>query len=585
MTQTQIPAFTHRAIANRIDARSLSRGRVYARNGAVVSTQVQGRILKAQCFGSQSAPYRVSAEFNDHTITDASCSCPVGSGGACKHVAALLFAWLNDSSQFVITQPLQESLEGRTKAQLIDLIRRIVKRHPHLEDIVVLTPTSATKIDPVLIRKQVQAALREAEYSDDYYHAASQAADSILESAEQATALLADDNWQAVATIYKVLAEETLPFIDQLHDHDGDLYRVFYACSEQFEKCLEYLSDPAERESILRSLYDIILADISAGGYGFSDMSYAPLTQKSTSAEKETVAQWARNAQRQGSSSKWRNQGLGGLILRLTEDSISDDDYIALTLKSERYSDAVKRMLEVGRLDSAEKVAQTVGDYELVMLANLFLENGYGERIEPLVLKRTATSNDTRLNIWLQKYAESINDWESAIKYCEARFGVRPSLPRYEDLQRVAEQHGSWQTVRGKTINRLELNNEWTLLIDIALAEKQPEQAFMYLNRLHTHKNRFGHVRFDQQRAVKVAHAIETVQPQLAINLYCTVVDKLIAQRGRDNYKTAAGLLQRVKTTSLANGQQAQWQKLITRLRMENRKLRAMKDEFARAGI
>lgn len=586
---TKIPVFTEKMITSRIDARSVSRGRAYARNGAIVTPQVVGNLLKGQCYGSRSTPYRVSAEFDQNTLTTANCTCPVGGGGYCKHVAALLFAWLDDSSQFLQTASLQAQLEARDKAQLIALIQQMVVQYPKLGELIALTPTDTSEINPELIRRQVQDALQEAEYSEDYYHAASEAADRILEVAAQIRALIAVDNWQESATLYTTIAAETLPVIDQLHDHDGDLYRVIYECSERLAECLEHIIDAAERETILQSLYEIVLADITVGGYGFADMAYDPLLEQSTAAEKQLIVEWVQEALASVGTDKytstWRKQALGGLRLRLSEGTMSDDEYIALCLEAERLIDAVARMLDLGRVGSAEAVARNASDYDLLQIADLFLANGHSERGAGLIWERKAQSSDRRLDEWLQKYAEKTGDWQTAVNYAKARFEAHPALHLYQELARVAEQNQSWQTVRVAALEQLEQDKNFTLLIDITLHEDQPQQALTYLDRLHSQPDRWGRIPFDQQRAIKVANAIETIQPQRAIDMYRTIAEKLIAVRGRHNYQEAAKLLQRVKAVALQNKWQAQWQTLITRLRTENSKLRAMKDEFNRAGL
>ncbi len=586
---TTIPSFTEKLIKNRIDARSVSRGRTYARNGAIVAPQAQGNILKGQCYGSRATPYHVSAEFSTTSLVTASCTCPVGGGGACKHVAALLFAWINDSSQFVATSSLRQKLESRSKNQLLDFIEQLVRQHPEITTTIMNMPVEASEVNPELVRRQVQGALEETKYSDDYYGAANVAANKILESAEQMRQLVGVNNWHAVATLFTTIANETLPMIDQIHDHDGDLYRVIYECSERLDACLDHIEEMNTRETILRTLYDIVAKDIMVGGYGFGDMAYDPLLQQSNSVEKQMIAQWVKESQGGVGSdkflSKWRNQSLGGLLLALQEDEISDEQYIALCLESDRLGDAVDRLLALGRVESAEDVARTASDYELLRIADLFVAHDQGKHGAALVLKRKEKSNDRRIDPWLQKYAEKTGDWASALNFSKDQFTARPSLSFYQDLQRVAQQNSKWNAVREEIIKRLEDDKKFETLIDIAIHEKQSGRALDYLDKLHSRKNRWGRQDFDERRAVLVAESAEASHPQHASEIYRKIAEKLIAARGRDNYREAAKLLQRVKAIALKSGQKEQWKVLIERLRIENKTLRAMKDEFNRAGL
>ena len=59
-------------------------------------------------------------------IADAHCSCPVGGGGRCKHVAALLLTWQAKPETFAPVEDLAQALERRSKAELIALIQQML---------------------------------------------------------------------------------------------------------------------------------------------------------------------------------------------------------------------------------------------------------------------------------------------------------------------------------------------------------------------------------------------------------------------------------------------------------------------------
>jgi len=62
-------------------------------------------------------------------------------------------------------------------------------------------------------------------------------------------------------------------------------------------------------------------------------------------------------------------------------------------------------------------------------------------------------------------------------------------------------------------------------------------------------------------------------------------VEALIATQGRERYATAAGYLARVRALYQRQGQEAEWQRLITSLRERHKRLRALKDELSKAGL
>ena len=94
MTFTLPPQLADPVISSLVGATSLSRGRTYARKGAVSSVEWNPKdlVLKGKVQGTRGAPYRTKASFkngiNGLRLEWGDCSCPMAYN--CKHVAALL---------------------------------------------------------------------------------------------------------------------------------------------------------------------------------------------------------------------------------------------------------------------------------------------------------------------------------------------------------------------------------------------------------------------------------------------------------------------------------------------------------------
>jgi uncharacterized Zn finger protein len=84
---------------------------------------------------------------------------------------------------------------------------------------------------------------------------------------------------------------------------------------------------------------------------------------------------------------------------------------------------------------------------------------------------------------------------------------------------------------------------------------------------------------------IKAAQAAEETRPREAIELYRQQAEGLIAQRGRQNYQAACRHLARMRTLYERLGENEIWTNYIARLREENRSLRALKEELAKAGL
>src|SRR5436190_2423500 len=96
-----LPNIAEADIRARIGDTSFERGEEYFGSGAIFDARKQGRTLKAECTGTSAPSYRLWVTFDDQGIAQADCSCPVGSGGFCKHTAALLLTWLDRPQMFV----------------------------------------------------------------------------------------------------------------------------------------------------------------------------------------------------------------------------------------------------------------------------------------------------------------------------------------------------------------------------------------------------------------------------------------------------------------------------------------------------
>lgn len=584
----QIPSFTKADVQRLIDNRSFSRGQTYAKKGAIVNPLVLGNRLQAQCYGSSPVPYRVSADFDKRGLSESFCSCPVGGGGRCKHVAALLLTWLQDSKQFTQTVPLEENLQQRDKAQLIDLIKRMIGRYPDLEDMVALTPSKPSKLNPDLIRKQVQSAISHGDYGHDYYGAAANISNELIQVSSQAETFIASDNWETAAQLYATVLDEVLSSYDEIYDHDGDLGYAIDDCVQGLERCLKHIKRSADREAIFRALFNLYEKDILLGGYGLSDDIPDRLLTLADQDFYPIIAQWVREAiekNRGRSYGEWAQQALGGLLLTLTADDMSDEEYVQMAVENGRLADAIDRLLELKSVTDALGVAKKAGDYALLQLADIFVSAGYSKQIISLMVERTHTSSDKRLEHWLQKQAEQSRDWSLALRYCKVRFEERPSLYLYQELRELAQKASRWEAERNAILTNLEAKQDFGFLVDIFVDEEEPTLALAYLVRLNDTPNRFGHKSFDSRRAVMVAKSAETAHPHETIALYQQVAEKLIAQRGRENYAQASQYLQRVKAIYTQLDETVQWKKLVTKLRTENKALRAMKDEFNRAGL
>ena len=105
-----IPKLTEKEIEERVGSKSFEKGKRYFKNDAVFDARRVGMTMKASCEGSYEASYRLWIKFIQKGISDGQCSCPVGDGGFCKHISAMLLTWIYHPDEFIEVPDINEVL-------------------------------------------------------------------------------------------------------------------------------------------------------------------------------------------------------------------------------------------------------------------------------------------------------------------------------------------------------------------------------------------------------------------------------------------------------------------------------------------
>src|SRR5260370_41992288 len=109
------------AVRDWVGERSFELGTRAYRTGALLATERVGATLRARCQGSAALPYRLEVTLGSRGIASAHCTCGLGGEGRCKHVAALLVAWLERPDVFKEADPLPVTLERLSRESLLAL--------------------------------------------------------------------------------------------------------------------------------------------------------------------------------------------------------------------------------------------------------------------------------------------------------------------------------------------------------------------------------------------------------------------------------------------------------------------------------
>jgi uncharacterized Zn finger protein len=177
--------------------------------------------------------------------------------------------------------------------------------------------------------------------------------------------------------------------------------------------------------------------------------------------------------------------------------------------------------------------------------------------------------------VWLVQRYEARGELEGACETVRRLFSLRPELPSYQEVHRLAITLGRWGRLRPALLAFLEKQRRSDLLMQIALREGEIDRALELLPGVLRH---FLLVAIDL--AVQVAQVAEEPRPRAALELYRQRVAQLIAQRGRGNYVEACHLLVKMRDLHAYLDEDNVWIGYLAALREQHRPLRALKEEL-----
>lgn len=154
------PNITERAIIEHVGETFAERGADYFEEGRIAGPRLEDGHLWAHCYGSRPRPYRVEVWFGEG-IERSRCTCPVR--GPCKHVAALLYTWLERPETVAHPARLRGRLEQTPREELIGYLGELANRLPEARRLLELwTLEDSRDVDRETVRRQAEAAFRTA---------------------------------------------------------------------------------------------------------------------------------------------------------------------------------------------------------------------------------------------------------------------------------------------------------------------------------------------------------------------------------------------------------------------------------------
>ncbi len=593
-----IPKLTEQNIRTFVSEQHFQKGQQLAHDGAILNPEQQAMALKAYCYGSLPEPYRVQVTFDGSRINSYLCSCPAGASvyanRGCEHAAALLLAWIEQPEAFVQTDDIDTILERQSKAQLIKLVKQLLQKQPEVEWELTMPPLPGHKSVPIDVeeyRDQVDEAFRNAGREWDAVYGISSDLSQITATAARFARLR---DYANAAAVYEVVAMGTLSHYLSYHDEDGALGRVIQDCVGGLGACLESeREDELLREQILEAIFAVYRFDVDHGGFGLTKDIPPEFLQYTTPEEKHLVAQWARTAlaelQEKKQEGSWRLEHYGGLLLALEADLLNDEEFLRIGRETKSIQAVVTRLLEFGRADEAVQDASQANGWQLVKLADLFVQYGQDAAVEHMMYEKAQQEMYSSAAEWLKNHYLAKNNLPAALEMAELIFHKRPWFAEYQKMREISMELGNWEAVRQEALTFLEATKNISTLVEAALDEGDSERALQLLKATKPSGPDGYHWQYDYARtpevALKVAERAEEAYPRASIDLYQQHVERLIIGRGRSNYQVACSYLVKIRALYEQLDETGQWTNYISWLRQRHSRLSTLKQELEAAGL
>lgn len=267
MPKEKLPKLTEAQVRAMATEKSFERGKGYYQSGALVEPLRQGLELRAECEGSEYEPYQISVTLGAKGIEETSCTCPYDWGGICKHIVALLLAYVHNPQLFRVIEPLDKMLADKSKDELIAIIQDMLRHKPDLISVVELT----TQTQEIKQGQPMNVSVYRTQARRAMQHETPRSVERELKALGETAARLAKggDALNAGA-IYHALLDETVKGYDEMifsMDEDGDIAVIVDDFAKGLGECLAQSEADAEtRLEWLETLLRAELADIALGG-------------------------------------------------------------------------------------------------------------------------------------------------------------------------------------------------------------------------------------------------------------------------------------------------------------------------------
>lgn len=599
---TELPELSHSDVRDWTEPRCYERGVRYSNADRIQSMRLEARTLVGECQGSRPNPYRLEVELDENGIARATCTCPVGGGGRCKHVVALLLEWIDSPHAYESVASLDNRLRRRSKDELVALVREMIDRYPSLQSLVALPTDETEPLDRERIGHFIDQAFENASASRRDYSYSTVVSQNLDPLLTRGYDQIEETNWSEVEQIFGEIALGICDRYGSVRDEHHRFPTLIGDCIDALGTLLRHALSADVRDATVRTLFDIAHWNAEQGGIGLGSDVAQTLDETTIEEERRLVVDWIEHVifdSEAGKSSTgdesvadsprsvrrddWMREQLGALRLRMMKDYADADRYLEACHQTGHAHELVRALLDQDRVDDASEAVAEVPEYDLTGLLDDFVDTGANEAARKIARSRLEEEPSIRIARWLRTHALNHAEYELALYAARHAFSARPSVDSFEAVANVAEPLDQWTDLRPQLIEELREQSKYRALARVCAHIGDIDSAIDVVRSFVMDDDGWSS---PHPVLEDVANAAEDERPDAAAELYGIVARDLIDERGRRNYEAAASLLTNVKDLYERKNRHDDWDAFITRLyEDELRSLPAAQDEFEKAGL
>jgi len=607
-----LPNLTESMIRAGADPQSFQRGEALYEDDAISNGSLQGNTLSGDCEGTSAPYYRVRVTLDEAGIREADCTCPYEYGGYCKHIVALLLAYLHHPKRFAIRQDPADLLSDLSRDDLLALTIKLLRDKPDLYDwieaaISVPGPKGKTprkrkkRVDAEVYRRQIIGILHSLDgmrASEAYWHVGSlvkeldgvrATAMKFLEAGDPDTAL----------TILLTLLEEACHGIEFIDDSNGELGGFVGELGQPLaEVILSMDLTTVEREKLVGRLTHLeryasdygmegnLYLAIQAAQYGWDAAPTDAAAKRRMARESEFDDEWIDEAiEDYGWSEEevyehhdWSRplswvSDLTEAKLNVLERQGRTDEYLALCQKAKRHLRYALKLCDLDRVPGAMKYAKkhlVTADEAQQLAEKLRALKHIAEALDIGERGLKLKGSKAELGEWLGPVEEAQGRTKEALRAWLAAFPENPSLEIYKTIKRLAE--AGWKKLRPDVMSALRKSHDKHVMAEVHLFEQEWDEA----------------IKVAEGRDVwytvveTVADGVLPHRPDWVARVSIKHAERLMTEANSKNYPIAAEWLKRAKKAYAQLRQVDEWRAYLKRTTEKYKRRPALQAQLRR---